>query len=354
MGLLASTTIAADDGRRAVDVPQFGVSVRAPLAWTLIQWAQDDRAFVLRLPQEHGSPPGSVSCQLELSAGTLGQWREQQLALDSEPKQPKLVSKIVSDAIEPLDAERFESLAGQDIHERWVRLCESSSAQGRKTFELACHMLHGGIVYGFTLRTDEEHYDAYRADFEDLCAAARFGEPTRGPVQLAGGFWLQRDFGFALWLPAGFQPAFAARGKILLSAARRADEKSGSAELLVVASAGPPWDLDALRAKLPDEIAAADAKARVDRCQIVPQGQSRALETVVYSRRGGQPVVTFARRFRGHERNYELRATCPGDELETHLEGCAGPPTVFARSSRRNRAVCCDRSLIEPQAAAIG
>ena len=115
---------AADDGRRAVDVPQFGISVRAPLAWTLIQWAQEDQAFVLRLPQERGSPPGSVSCQLELAPGTLDDWRRQRLALESEPKDPKPLTRLVSDEIEQLDAQRFESLAAQDIRQRWVRLSE--------------------------------------------------------------------------------------------------------------------------------------------------------------------------------------------------------------------------------------
>ncbi len=115
------------------------------------------------------------------------------------------------------------------------------AAGGKKSFELAYHMLFGGIVYSLTLRTDEEHYDAYRADFEELCAAARFSQPTKGVGPLPAGFWLQREYGFALWLPADFQPAFAARGKILLSATRAAVNPAGAAaEMLVVASGGAP------------------------------------------------------------------------------------------------------------------
>jgi hypothetical protein len=330
---------APDDGRRAVDVPQFGVCVRAPLAWTLIQWAQEDHAFELRLPQEQGSPPGSVSCQLEFAAGTLEQWRKQCLARYAQTKDPDPTSKLVSDELEQLDAQRFKSLAAQKIGQRWVRLSESQSKRGRKTFELTNQMLYGGIVYAFSLRTDEEHFDAYRADFDDLCAAARFCEPTQGLAQLPGGFWLQRDYGFALWLPAGFQPAFGAKGKILLSANRppeknvgkkaetiqeakpdAAIELAGAAELLLVGAAGAPLDLDALHDSLPGEIVAADAKARVDRCELVRQGQSRALETVVQTVRDEQPIVIFARRFRGQTRNYELRATCAAGEFAKYLE----------------------------------
>jgi hypothetical protein len=323
----AADAVAGDDGRRAVDVPQLGISVRAPLAWMLIQWAQEDRAFVLNLPQERGSPPGSVTCQLEFADGTLDDCRRQQLALESEPKETKPLAKFVRDEIEQLDPQKFQSLAAQKIAERWVRLSESRSPRGRKTFDLTYHMLHGGIMYAFALRTDEEHFDAYRADFDDLCAAARFREPTQGLARLPGGFWLQRDYAFALWLPAGFHPSVAARGKILLSANRPADKKqdagvapSGAAELLVVGSAGAPLDLDALRDSLPADIIAADPKARVDRCELVRQGQSRALESVVFTRHDEQPIAIFARRFRGQARNYELRATCPADEFETYVE----------------------------------
>ncbi len=218
---------------------------------------------------------------------------------------------MVSDSIEPVAAPRYAGLAGQDVRECWTRLRESHGPQGRSTFELAWQLLHADIVYVLTLRTDEEHFDAYRADFEDLCAALRFSEPTRGARPLEGGFWLQRDYGFALRLPDGFWPAFAAQGKAALAARRDADEKRGAAELTLSASAGERWDLDALRTKLPDEIKAADVLARVERCQIVPQGQSRALETLVHTRRGDEPIVIFTRRFRGHERNYELRVTGP-------------------------------------------
>jgi hypothetical protein len=168
------------------------------------------------------------------------------------------------------------------------------------------------------LLTDEEHYDAYRADFDDLFATARFSQPTSGVAPLPGGFWMQRDYSFALWLPAGFQPAFAARGKVLLSASRPADKDSGPAELVVVGATGPPQDLEALKDMLPGEIIELDPDARVARCQFVPQGKSRALETVVHTDRVDQKVTIISRRFRGHTRNYELRATLPSEQFEQY------------------------------------
>ena len=315
VAVLAARATAADDGRRAIDVPQFGIATRAPLAWTLIEWGRDDLAFVLRLPQENGSPPGSVSCRLEFALGTLEEWHKQYPSSEAEPKNPKLKTRLVRDEIEQLDPQRFKSLTEQKITERWVRLSESSSPRGRKTFELTYHVLFGGVVYNFALRTDEEHFDAYRADFDDLSAATRFQEPTKGLARLARGFWLNRDCGFAVWLPAGFRPAYEIRTN-RISARRSADDKNGAAELLVAVTGELALDLDALRAKLPAEIVAADQLARVDHCQIVAQGQLRALETVVYTRRGEEPIAIFIRQFRFQNRNFELRAICPADEYE--------------------------------------
>ncbi len=333
--LFAARGVAAEDGRRAVEVPQWGVAVRAPLAWTLIEWGREDRAFILRLPQERPGTPGSVTCRLELVAGSLADWRKQQSSLAAAAPPPDPQPTMLADALEPIEAARFAGLTKQDVRERWERLSEVAGPGGRKTFELEWHLLHGGLAYAFVLRTDEEHFDAYRADFEDLCASARFSEPTRGAGPLGQGFWLQRDFGFALRLPEGFEPSFAPRGKTALAAARPAGEKLGAAELALMVSAGPRWELDVLRTRLPDEIRAADADAQVDRCQIVPQGQERALETIVRTMRDKQPIVIFARRFRGRERNYELRITAPAGEADAGLEAWRRRPTVFARSSRR-------------------
>jgi hypothetical protein len=313
---------AADDGRRAVDVPQLGISVRAPLAWFLVKWGQEDQAFVLRLPQEEGSPPGSVSCRLEVAQGTLAELRKQQRpqpAADG-PQVKLAIDKLVVDKLEELDPQRFEGLTAQDVRSRWTTLRERQTERGRKSFELAFHIMFDGTLYTFTLLTDEEHYDAYRADFDDLFLTARFQKPTSGVARLPGGFWLQRDYAFAVWLPAGLQPDFAARGKILLAARQPAEAETGPAELLVLAGPRQPLDLDALQARLPEEITAADPHASVARCQIVPQGKLRALETVVHTERAGEKVAIFTRRFRGAVRNYELRATCPSDRLEKFTE----------------------------------
>ena len=41
----------ADDGLRKVDARRYGIQVRVPQAWTLIDWETHEKAFVLRLPR---------------------------------------------------------------------------------------------------------------------------------------------------------------------------------------------------------------------------------------------------------------------------------------------------------------
>ena len=73
---------------------------------------------------------------------------------------------------------------------RWVSESEIGPADGKKVFNLAYYFQHAGIVYTFSLLTDEAHYDAYRADFDELCASARFSQPTKGVAPLPAGYWL--------------------------------------------------------------------------------------------------------------------------------------------------------------------
>ncbi|HEX3870885.1 MAG TPA: hypothetical protein VHV77_10640, partial [Pirellulales bacterium] len=67
---------AADDGRRAVNVKRYGIAVRVPQAWRLIDWGQNDRAFTLKLPQDTGSKSGFVSCRLGSAPESLEEYRK--------------------------------------------------------------------------------------------------------------------------------------------------------------------------------------------------------------------------------------------------------------------------------------
>ena len=76
-------------------------------------------------------------------------------------------------------------------------------------FETRVCLVSHQTLYTFTLTTDEAHYESYRLDFEDMLQSAQFSPPETGLQRLPGGYWLQREYRFALQLPEGWQPAFA-------------------------------------------------------------------------------------------------------------------------------------------------
>src|SRR5947209_1951466 len=67
---LAAVAQTSDDGRRAVNVKRYGIAVRVPQAWGLINWQRDDQAFALKLPQD-GGKSGRVVCSLGVAPENL-------------------------------------------------------------------------------------------------------------------------------------------------------------------------------------------------------------------------------------------------------------------------------------------
>ncbi len=165
------------------------------------------------------------------------------------------------------------------------------------------------MLYTFTLLTDEAHFAAYRADFDELLASAKFSPPETGLQMLPGGYWLQRQFRFALRLPPAWKPAFGSSDKALLFARGEAHGLF-SDHLMVLASAPKPLDFPALRERMPAAAIVSDPAAQVESCQIVRQGAGKALETIIQTKRGDVAVTILERRFMGQRHNYEVRVAC--------------------------------------------
>jgi hypothetical protein len=305
----------AADGLRNIEVKRFGVSVQAPLAWNLIVWGQDDRAFVLRLPQEDQSTKGYVSCELALAPEELEDFRKRfQTSDEAEQKQAKPQRKLTLNRIAPVDGKRF----GQERAEQWGKrldsLWEYSGGEKGTSYELQTRVICAEMLYTFTLRTDQAHFDAYRADFEELLASAKLAPPETGLRRMPQGFWMQRDFNFALRLPDDWRPSFGPNDKVLFFATGKTHEVFTD-NLIVLASAPKPLELEKLHDTLPREITAVDPKAEVS-SRIIKQGAEPALETVIHTKRGPLELTIIERRFRGPTRNYEVKFTCETAEFK--------------------------------------
>ncbi len=342
----------ADAGMRTVDAKRFGIVVRCPAAWKLTVWARDDKAFVLRLPQEDGSPPGSVSCTLGVAPEKLESIEKQvcghstdahdapvsptrkrgiPAANAEQPKDntsttrervnspdgkddSKSPRKLVEEKISAVSAKQFGEARAKTLGNRFDAQWQTVDMRGRTTFELQTSLISEGTLYTFRLLSDEEHFEAYRLDFEEMLQNAQFSPPETGLQKLEGGYWMQREFRFAVQLPDGWQPGFGLSDKVLMFATGKHHD-AVTDQLQISASAGKPADLEKLRETLPAEIAAADPHAKAT-CKIVAQGAVAALETVIETQQGETAVCTLERRFKGATRNYEIRFTCESAEFK--------------------------------------
>src|SRR5688572_24892848 len=269
-----STTSRGQDGLRSVDVKRFGIQVRVPQAWTLIDWASNEKAFVLRIPQDSGSSVGMVACELGVAPSSLEEFRKRHQSNDeAEQKRDAPRRKLLENRVEKLDPKRYGKDKAERIGTRLVSLWQETE-EPRTSFDLRVRMISHETLYTFILASDEAHFDAYRADFEEMLQQAMFTPPEIGLQRLPGGFWLQRDFRFALKLPPDWQPAFAPNDKVLFFATGASHEVFTD-NLLVLASAARPLELAELKESYPAAIKAEDPKAEIT-CKLVPQGQGVA------------------------------------------------------------------------------
>lgn len=313
---LAAVACGADDGLRTVEVLRYGVRTRVPQAWRLITWARDAKAFELRLPQDAGSQVGYVRCELGIAPASLAAHRDRLAEVPVAGPKDRTQRRLVSNRLAKIDPERFGAKLAEQVGEMLETVWEVESETGQRSFEMQTCLLSEGTLYTFSLTTDEAHYDAYRLDYLDMLAACVFSAPDTGVRRLPGGFWLQRDYRFAMRLPEGWQPAFGPSDQALFFATG-AVHAGETGDLRVMASPHRVLNLEQLKLDLPGQITGQEPQARVA-CELVPQGRGTALETVIRTRRGDRETTALERRFSGARRNYELRFTLETSEFERH------------------------------------
>ena len=337
--LLATRAVAAQDdepGLRDLDVKPYGVAVRVPLTWRLVEREHNERAFLFALPQQVRERPAYVACELSVAPESLEEYRKRHEAADRrerERDQPRRT--LIHNEIEPLgnvdagaENARDDVRGKEDASEahpdadaiaesgqRLVSIWKYEEGDGTTWLEMKARAIHGGMLFSFLLVASEAHFEAQRVDFEAMVQSARLTAPETGLEQLPDGRWLQTEFRFALHLPPEWKPAFGPRDQVLLFATGRAHEVFTD-NLLVLASRRRALELAEIRTRLPEEIRKVDPNAEVTRCEIVPQGVGSALETVIRTERGPFQITILERRFAGRWRNYEVKFTCQTAEFE--------------------------------------
>jgi hypothetical protein len=339
---------AADDGKRAVDVPRFGVRVRVPQAWSLIDWSRDDRAFQLQMPQDGRSKVGHVTCRMRVSGEDLNEVKQRFTAEDEadaaaakaraaapKPAGPipyAVRRRLLKNAVTPLSAptvpaELVERFGARKLSAEW----ECEDVESRRWYERRVLMKAGDLLYDFSFDCDEAHFDSYGIDFDEMLAGLKLTGIQLPVERRPSGYWMQRDFRFGFKLAGGWEPSFGPSDRVLFFAIGSTPDASNE-QLSVLASPGKALDFAQLKAELPDEWKKREFEPVVE-CREVAQGGLTALETIVKTRRGKALVTIIERRFSTPTRNYEIRLTCDAAvfaareaELRTMLDSFAEMP----------------------------
>lgn len=321
--LLASRQLSADDEKlQTIEVPAYGIKVHAPTAWRLMRKAENEYAFALSLPSKAGANGGGlpgglggyVTCELGVAPENLTEYQTRHQANDERERkkdQPRRLLEL--NELTDVDPVEFGADVAAALGKQLVCVWEYPQENG-KLVEMRKYFLHAGTLYTFMLATSAEEYDAILPEFQQLVRTAKFSLPETGMQRMPNGFWMQREFRFAMKLPENWQPSFAPHDKVLMFATGATHEVF-SDNLLVLASAAQKLDLEQVKQNLEESIPDVDPRAEVT-CKIVDQGEGKALETVIKTQRGPFKLTILERRFQGQQRNYEVKFTCESAEFE--------------------------------------
>ena len=316
-GLFAGDARAQGDGRRAVKAERYGIATRVPQAWNLIDWSRDDKAFLLKLPQDKGSKSGYVSCELGVAPEHLEEFRARLETADQRARiQGNARRRLLDNQLEALAELKYPERLVEQLGSRLVTHWEIDGDNDIRIYETCARVIFDGTLYTFTLSSDEAHFEAYRHDFEEMLASCVFTAPETGLRRMGGGYWMQRDYRFALQLPPDWRPAFGPDDKALFFATGDTHELFTD-NLLVVATRAKTPDVQKLVETRPAQITADDPRAEVT-CRLVPQGATTALETVIHTRRGTLGLTILERRFSTPTRSYEVKFTCEREAFREH------------------------------------
>lgn len=294
---------------QAFDSTKYGLKVQIPEEWSIAAREQDDRVFVAIIPQKDFNRPGAVACELGLAPESLDDYRTR---IDKTAQRGGRTSGklALNRVVKGAGGERLETI--------W----EFHPDSGGFWREISIRVISNRQLYTFILNVEDSTYAQARPLFDKIVASARFTPPNTGADLLAKGTnrWIQREYKFALDLPAGWAPALAPSSVALLFA-NGAPHGVWSDNLLVLAHARRDLDLQKLVKGLPDQLRQEAPGCEVVSCKLVPYGETQALETIVKTTRGPFSMTVFERRFRGERFDYEIKYTVETKRFDELLPG---------------------------------
>jgi hypothetical protein len=277
--------------------PRYGVATRIPRAWPIAVHEEADRVFVAIIPQRDFDRPGVAACELSLAPESLEDYRTR---IDSTARRNgRPGGKLASNQV-------INDGRGQRLETIW----EFHPDEGGFWREVSIRVIAHRQLYTFVLNVEDSIYARVRPAFDALIAATRFAAPNTGVDLFSKSVnrWIQREYKFAIDLPAGWMPALAP-SEVALLFANGPPHGVWSDNLLVLAHPHRGADLRELARELPETLKREDPGCEVLSCKVVSQDKLEALETVVRTRRGPFSMTVIERRFRGGRFDYEVKFT---------------------------------------------
>ena len=295
MSTIASLGLGTD-ATTTFSAPKFGIKAEIPTAWKIAAREQNDRVFVALIPQEDPEKPGVAACELGLAPENLDEYRTRIDGNAERGGRPGTLAK--NEIVKSPKGERLESI--------W----EFRPKPGSGWREVSLRVIANRQLYTFILNVDDATYPKARPLFESMVDSVVFSPPNTGAdlIEKTRNRWSQREFKFAIDLPADWRPALAPDEVALLFANGPA-QGIWSDNVLVIAQPHRPTDLGDLAKRFPDQLRAAEPTCEVLSCEVVKQAGRDALETVVRTRRGPFSMTILERRFAGDRFDYEVKYT---------------------------------------------
>ncbi len=286
------------------EAPKYGVTSRIPKDWRIAVREEEDRVFVAIIPQKDFDRPGVAACELALAPESLDDYRTR---IDTNAKRNGRESgKLASNRI-------LKNALGERLETIW----EFHPNTGGFWREVSVRVIAHRQLYTFILNVEDATYKQARPAFDALVDASRFSPPNTGAdlISKPTNRWIQREYKFALDLPADWKPALAP-SQVALLFANGQPHGVWSDNLLVLAYPHRETDYKELAQQLPGQLRQEDPQCEVISCQVVSQGKGEALETVVRASRGPFSMTVIERRFRGERFDYEVKYTVESQRFD--------------------------------------
>lgn len=286
------------------EAPKYGLATRLPSSWPLAIREREDRIFVALIPQENQDRPGVAACELGLAPANLEEYRDRIDRNAQERGRPNgklAVNRIIKD----------------DLGERLETVWEFHPDVGGFWRETTIRIIANGQLYSFVLNVEDASQREARSAFDDLIASAAFSPPNTGADLLdkEANRWVQREYKFALDLPEGWSPALAPT-EVALFFANGPVHGVWSDNVLVLAHPHGETSLEEQAKQIPNLLKREEPNCEIVSCEVVSQGDGKAVETVVRTQRGPFSMTVIERRFRGLRFDYEVKYTLETERFD--------------------------------------